>query len=335
MMQSRFGSGGGLSSKFALVLVSAAAVFSLRLAVAAGGQEGRRTLDGDGSNSTAPLRNDTNCSSLAPSEESPFAECPYPTVCEDYLAEAEGGGETGHSGKHIGLAFGLTIGAGLATTLGAFFPFVPFVKRSNTVYLAAALGLAAGVMLYVSFTEIWEETKINFCCETPHHYELAATLCFFGGILLTIALDAVVWALEKIDCGCSCSFIPPRIRRRKSRVREFGPGEHEKETKVLRAVNPLSFFRRISSGSEKRRRGVMCAEASDGSTASSSSAAAAVVEMGGEPVASVSPGGGGPATLAHAAGHAGGGGVCCCGEGEGAYGPRRVRVSLTVSLYIM
>ena len=103
----------------------------------------------------------------------------------------------------MGLAFGLTIGAGLATTLGALLPFIPFIKRSNTTFLAIGLALAAGVMLYVSFTEIMRKSSDNFCCTTPDHYTVAATGCFFGGIVLTILLDLLVTLLQRIDCGCT------------------------------------------------------------------------------------------------------------------------------------
>ena len=122
-----------------------------------------------------------------------YESCPDPTLCESQTTR-----------NNVGLAFGLTIGAGLATTLGAILPFVPFIKRSNTRYLAVGLSLAAGVMIYVSFTEILTKSRYNFCCATQKHYELAATLCFFGGIFLTVLLDLLVWFLQKLDCGC-CS----------------------------------------------------------------------------------------------------------------------------------
>ena len=125
-------------------------------------------------------------------DDVPFYEnCPDPTLCEDV------------GGDNVGLAFGLTIGAGLATTLGALLPFVPFIKRRNTRFLAAAMALAAGVMLYVSFTEIRTKSINSFCCESLEHYDLLATSCFFGGILLTAVLDVLVWALQKADCGFS------------------------------------------------------------------------------------------------------------------------------------
>lgn len=122
----------------------------------------------------------------------PYENCPDPTVCED----ADGGG-------NVGLAFGLTIGAGLATTLGALLPFVPFIKQRNTRFLAASMALAAGVMLYVSFTDIRTKSLNNFCCVSLDHYEILTASCFFGGIILTAALDALVSLLQKMDCGFS------------------------------------------------------------------------------------------------------------------------------------
>ena len=123
----------------------------------------------------------------------PYEECPDPTVCER--------GEP--NSKNIALAFGLTIGAGLATTVGALIPFIPCIRRSDTKYLAAALALAAGVMIHVSYTEIYDESRIYFCCETVEHYDLVTSASFFVGIILTILLDILVRYLEKIDCGCS------------------------------------------------------------------------------------------------------------------------------------
>lgn len=136
---------------------------------------------------------------------------------------------TSQSDGNVGLAFGLTIGAGLATTLGALLPFVPCIKRSNTQFLAIGLGLAAGVMLYVSFTEIWKKSRDNFCCVTPDHFDLAVTACFFGGILLTVLLDLIVDGLQKIDCGC-CNV---RLRARK----RCCLGRQEEQVRSITASN--------------------------------------------------------------------------------------------------
>lgn len=52
----------------------------------------------------------------------------------------------------LAMAFGLTLFAGLSTSIGAGIA----VSKRNPVpaFMAAALGLSAGVMLYVSFMEI-------------------------------------------------------------------------------------------------------------------------------------------------------------------------------------
>ena len=147
-------------------------------------------------------------------EEDPFESCPDPSLCV-----------LTNSADNVGLAFGLTIGAGLATTVGALLPFIPFIKRSNTLYLAGGLALAAGVMLYVSFTEIWSKARLNFCCETPDHYEVATTACFFGGILVTVVLDIIVTLLQKVDCGCRF----PCCRGRRKTSGDQAPEPHNKK----------------------------------------------------------------------------------------------------------
>ena len=45
------------------------------------------------------------------------------------------------------LALGLTMIAGLSTGIGSLIAF--FTKRTNTKFLSAALGLSAGVMIYI------------------------------------------------------------------------------------------------------------------------------------------------------------------------------------------
>lgn len=162
------------------------------------------------------------------------ATCPYPELCE-----------TVSSSENVGLAFGLTIAAGLATTLGALLPFIPCIKRSNTLYLAGGLGLAAGVMLYVSFTEIWEESKNNFCCVTQTHFDLAATVCFFGGIALTVLLDLLVAALQRLDCGCCWRTCDKREKNRtkpENTRTTFG-----KRAKVAISPRAISQFHSLST----------------------------------------------------------------------------------------
>ena len=91
----------------------------------------------------------------------------------------------------MGLAFGLVIAAGLSTTIGSCFVFCS--SYANTKALAAALGVSAGVMLYVSFVEIFAIKAVEgFSVQYPEHGSKYATLCFFCGIVFTMCLDTLV-----------------------------------------------------------------------------------------------------------------------------------------------
>lgn len=97
--------------------------------------------------------------------------------------------------ENVGIAFGVVIGAGLSTALGASIVFFPsLVKYANRKTLAGGLGLSAGVMLYVSFVEIFQKSVGSFMdAEFQEHSSYnAATLCFFGGIALMVCLDYLV-----------------------------------------------------------------------------------------------------------------------------------------------
>lgn len=89
------------------------------------------------------------------------------------------------------MAFGLTLFAGLSTGVGSAIAF--FAKRTNTRLLASALGLSAGVMIYISFVEL---LKSSFADLTTLYGEklgqLYTVLAFFGGILLIMIIDFLV-----------------------------------------------------------------------------------------------------------------------------------------------
>ncbi|GBF88162.1 zinc transporter [Raphidocelis subcapitata] len=98
---------------------------------------------------------------------------------------------------NVGLAFALVIAAGACTALGAALVFCS--SLTNHRLLSAALGASAGVMTYVSFVEILSTKAIeafvsagySLSAEAPRY----ATLCFFGGALLTWLLDRLVHAM--------------------------------------------------------------------------------------------------------------------------------------------
>lgn len=95
-------------------------------------------------------------------------------------------GEDYDDGK-VATAFALVVAAGGATAVGAsgvWFPRIVQLAQKRT--LAASLGLAAGVMLYVSLVDIYGKAITGF--EQQGHDEgdafIYTTLAFFAGILL-------------------------------------------------------------------------------------------------------------------------------------------------------
>lgn len=99
--------------------------------------------------------------------------------------------ETGN----VAIAFTLTLVAGLSTGIGSALAF--FAKRTNTKLLSMALGFSAGVMIYVSFVEMFaaaNEALIKEMGETEGAW--ATVGAFFGGILLIGLVDKFVPSVE-------------------------------------------------------------------------------------------------------------------------------------------
>jgi len=93
------------------------------------------------------------------------------------------------------VAFGLTLFAGLATGIGSAIAF--FAKRTNTRFLSVALGFSAGVMIYVSFTEMFEAARRHLTAElglVGGNWVTAAS--FFGGLLVIAVIDRLVPSFE-------------------------------------------------------------------------------------------------------------------------------------------
>lgn len=98
-------------------------------------------------------------------------------------------------GENILFAFMLTLFAGLATGIGSCIAF--FTKRTNKKFFSFALGLSAGVMIYVSFVEMLfgaHSTLSELYGET--HGGVYATLAFFGGIVLVGVIDKLVPSID-------------------------------------------------------------------------------------------------------------------------------------------
>src|SRR5512133_3211262 len=93
--------------------------------------------------------------------------------------------------SHILFAFGLTLFAGLATGVGGMIAF--FAKRTNTSFLAFSLGFSAGVMIYISLTELL--TASNIALTASYGGDKAAWftfISFIGGIAITALIDKLI-----------------------------------------------------------------------------------------------------------------------------------------------
>jgi ZIP family zinc transporter len=97
--------------------------------------------------------------------------------------------------KTILFAFGLTLFAGLSTGVGSALAF--FARRTNTKFLSTALGFSAGVMIYVSFVEIFPKAKDSLVEEFGQVTGYWITvLAFFGGIVFIGIIDRLVPSAE-------------------------------------------------------------------------------------------------------------------------------------------
>lgn len=95
----------------------------------------------------------------------------------------------------VAFAFGLTLFAGLSTGIGSAIAF--FAKKTNTAFLSVALGFSAGVMIYVSFVEIFVKARdvlSESMGEGPGYW--ATTAAFFGGILFIAIIDKLIPSVE-------------------------------------------------------------------------------------------------------------------------------------------
>lgn len=89
------------------------------------------------------------------------------------------------------IALAVTLGAGLATALGAIYVFR--AHHSNARVLAFGLAFAAGAMVYVSLVEIFVKSQQSFKAGfgESNGYALA-TLMLFAGMGVVMALDRLL-----------------------------------------------------------------------------------------------------------------------------------------------
>jgi zinc transporter, ZIP family len=97
----------------------------------------------------------------------------------------------GITSQHLLYALILTSIAGLSTGIGSAIAFV--AKKTNTRLLSLSLGFSAGVMIYISFVEIFPGARSSFVEHYGNFKGLLYTLIsFFGGMLLVGLIDKFI-----------------------------------------------------------------------------------------------------------------------------------------------
>ncbi len=93
------------------------------------------------------------------------------------------------------LAIGLTLFAGLSTGIGSLMALL--TRKTSPRFLSAALGFSAGFMIYVSFIELFADSKKTltdiFGASRGSWYTM---LAFFAGIAVIAVIDRLVPSIE-------------------------------------------------------------------------------------------------------------------------------------------
>ncbi|NOR87245.1 MAG: zinc transporter ZupT [Bacteroidales bacterium] len=92
-------------------------------------------------------------------------------------------------------AFALTLFAGLSTGIGSAISLV--AKRTNTAFLTVSLGFSAGVMIYVSFVEIFPKAREELVLSMGNVAGTWLTvISFFAGMALIALIDKLIPNIE-------------------------------------------------------------------------------------------------------------------------------------------
>ncbi|MBN2252226.1 MAG: ZIP family metal transporter, partial [Kosmotogaceae bacterium] len=89
----------------------------------------------------------------------------------------------------------LTIFAGLSTGIGSILAIL--TKKTNTRFLSVSLGFSAGIMIYVSFVEIFVKSRESLQEAIGNGLsDWINVIAFFGGIGLIALIDFLVPSAE-------------------------------------------------------------------------------------------------------------------------------------------
>lgn len=89
--------------------------------------------------------------------------------------------------QHVLPAMLITLFAGLATTIGGGIAFI--LKKNDLKALSVGLGFSAGVMIFLSFTDIIPEANKLLVMHFPNNYEWLTYIGFVIGLLTAVLID--------------------------------------------------------------------------------------------------------------------------------------------------
>lgn len=96
-----------------------------------------------------------------------------------------------YEARDVWIAFGYTVIAGLSTGFGSLLAMT--AKKTNTKFLSISLGFSAGVMLYVSFVEIFPKANAALSSDLgPKLGSWITVVSFFGGMFLIGLIDKLI-----------------------------------------------------------------------------------------------------------------------------------------------
>ena len=123
---------------------------------------------------------------------------------EDETLLYDGDHHEDSNSRAVGIAFAITIVAGLATAVGGAVVFFPQLTNTNNnkrmkekrkLLLSAGLALAAGCITYLAFVDLLSESAEFFVSELTEENSnlssLLSTICFFSGICLMYILSYI------------------------------------------------------------------------------------------------------------------------------------------------
>ncbi len=118
-------------------------------------------------------------------------------------------------------AFALTLFAGLSTGIGSALSLL--TKRTSTKFLSIALGFSAGVMIYVSFIEIFVKAKDALISALGIKGGTWATVGgFFFGILIIAIIDKLIPSTENPHEIHTVEEMDGKSEEHKSRLMRMG-----------------------------------------------------------------------------------------------------------------